>query len=331
MTPMKRSNNIAARMGRWSARHWKTATFGWLAFVVVAFFVGSQIGTKQLTEAEDLTGQSAKAEQILESAGFDQPAAEYVLVQSSSLKVDDQVFKTAVNDVVARVNATGLVENLRSPYADGNAGQISKDGRSALVQFDVKGDWEDAADKVEPLLDAVGSVQEANPDLVVSEYGLASAGKALDDTVGKDFQRAEILSIPLTLGILIVAFGALLAAFVPLVLALTAFAAALGLLAFASQAFHVNDAANSVMLLIGLAVGVDYSLFYLKREREERAAGKSKEAALEAAAATSGRAVLISGLTVMVAMAACSSQAAAPSPASPSPRSSSSPWPSSAR
>src|SRR3990172_7612621 len=155
--------------------------------------------------------------------------------------------------------------------------------------------------------------------------------KALDDTVGKDFQRAEILSIPLTLGILIVAFGALLAAFLPLVLALTAFAAALGLLAFASQAFHVNDAANSVMLLIGLAVGVDYSLFYLKREREERAAGKSKEAALEAAAATSGRAVLISGLTVMVAMAACSSQAAAPSPASPSPRSSSSPWPSSAR
>jgi len=303
MTPLKRSNNIAARMGRWSARHWKTATFGWLAFVAVAFLLGSQIGTVQLTEAEDLTGQSAKAEQILKSAGFEQPATEYVLVQSSSLRVGDQAFETTVNDVVARVNETGLVENLRSPYADGNAGQISKDGRSALVQFDVKGESEDAADRVEPLLDAVAAVREAHPGFIVEEYGFASSMKALDYTVGKDFQRAEILSIPLTLGILIVAFGALLAAFLPLVLALTAFAAALGLLAFASQAFHVNDAANSVMLLIGLAVGVDYSLFYLKREREERAAGKSKEAALEAAAATSGRAVLISGLTVMVAMA----------------------------
>ena len=186
MTPLKRSNNIAARMGRWSARHWKTATFGWLAFVVIAFLLGGQIGTVQLTEAEDLTGQSAKA------------------------------------------------ENLRSPYADGNAGQISKDGRSALVQFDVKGESEDAADRVEPLLDAVAAVREAHPGFIVEEYGFASSMKALDDTVGRDFQRAEILSIPLTLGILIVAFGALLAAFLPLVLALTAFAAALGLLAFAS-------------------------------------------------------------------------------------------------
>ena len=234
MTPLKRSNNIAARMGRWSARHWKTATFGWLAFVAVAFLLGSQIGTVQLTEAEDLTGQSAKAEQILKSAGFEQPATEYVLVQSSSLRVGDQAFETTVNDVVARVNETGLVENLRSPYADGNAGQISKDGRSALVQFDVKGESEDAADRVEPLLDAVAAVREAHPGFIVEEYGFASSMKALDYTVGKDFQRAEILSIPLTLGILIVAFGALLAAFLPLVLALTAFAAALGLLAFAS-------------------------------------------------------------------------------------------------
>ena len=136
----------------------------------------------------------------------------------------------------------------------------------------------------------------------MEQTGGASIERALEDTVDKDLERAELLSLPLTLGILLVAFGALLAAFIPVLLALTAFGAATGTLAFASNLLPVDDAANAVMLLIGLAVGVDYSL-YLKREREERALGKSAEAALEAAAATSGRSVLISGLTVIAAMA----------------------------
>ena len=103
--------------------------------------------------------------------------------------------------------------------------------------------------------------------------------------------------------ILILAFGALLAAFVPLVLAITAVAAAIGLIGPISQIWPVDEAISSVVLLIGLAVGVDYSMFYLRREREERARGRSEEAALEAAAATSGRAVLVSGITVIAAMA----------------------------
>jgi uncharacterized membrane protein YdfJ with MMPL/SSD domain len=304
MTPLKRSNNLAARMGRWSAAHWKTATFGWLAFVAVAFLVGGQIGTKNLKDTDSMTGQSARAQAILDAAGFDRPASEYVLVQASgSTTATDAAFRGAVDDVLVRVDATGLVENVRSPYASGNEGQVSKDGRSALVEFDVAGDSQDASDRVEPIVAAVAAVQKAHPGLVVEEFGDASASKAIDDTVGKDFQQAEMLSVPLTIGILVVAFGALLAAFLPVLLALTAFVAAMGILAFASRIFPVDDAANSVMLLIGLAVGVDYSLFYLKREREERAAGRSPKAALEAAAATSGRSVLISGLTVMVAMA----------------------------
>ena len=103
--------------------------------------------------------------------------------------------------------------------------------------------------------------------------------------------------------ILLVAFGALLAAGIPLLLALSAVFATMGLLAVPSQVWPVDGDIGAVVLLIGLAVGVDYAMFYLKREREERAAGKSEAAALEAAAATSGRAVLISGVTVMVAMA----------------------------
>ena len=118
-----------------------------------------------------------------------------------------------------------------------------------------------------------------------------------------DLLKAGAFSIPLTLIILLVAFGALVAAGIPLLLGLTAVLGTMGLVAIISQALPMSDSVSAIILLIGLAVGVDYTMFYLKREREERAAGRSEEAALEAAAATSGRSVLISGCTVLVAMA----------------------------
>ncbi len=111
------------------------------------------------------------------------------------------------------------------------------------------------------------------------------------------------MSLPITLLILLITFGALVAAGVPLLLGLTAVFATFGLLALPSHLLPIADEAPALILLIGLAVGVDYAMFYLKRERQERAAGRSERAALEAAAATSGRSVLISGLTVMAAMA----------------------------
>jgi RND superfamily putative drug exporter len=119
----------------------------------------------------------------------------------------------------------------------------------------------------------------------------------------KDLEQAGLLSLPITLIVLVVTFGSLVAAGIPLLLALTAIFATFGLIALSSVLLPVAMQAYAMVLLIGLAVGVDYSMFYLKREREERAAGRSESAALEAAAATSGRAVLISGLTVMTAMA----------------------------
>ena len=112
-----------------------------------------------------------------------------------------------------------------------------------------------------------------------------------------------MLSLPITLLILLVAFGALVAAGVPLLLALTSVIATMALVAIPSQLFPLDGNVDALILLIGLAVGVDYSLFYMRREREERAAGRSNRDALEVAAATSGRAVLISGLTVIIAMA----------------------------
>jgi RND superfamily putative drug exporter len=298
---MKRSTNVAARMGRWSARHRKTAIFGWLAFIVAAVVLGGALGTKQLTDTDTLPGESGRAARILDD-GFKQPAGETVLVQSSKHTADSPAFRTAVADVVRRVSAVGVVTNVQSPYAAGNRGQISADGHSATVSLDIRGDADTASDRIQPVMDAVAAAAAANPSLRIEEFGV-SAEKQLDDKFNQDLERAGLLSLPVTIVILVVAFGALVAAGIPLLLALSAVMATMGLLAIPSQVWPVDENISAIVLLIGLAVGVDYSMFYLKREREERAAGKSESAALEAAAATSGRSVLISGLTVMTAMA----------------------------
>ena len=288
--------NLAARMGRWSAGHWKTATFGWLAFVVVAFALGGMVGTKSIDPITSGPGQSGRMDRIL-NAGFKQPAGESVLIQSRSLRASDPAFTAAIADVVARVSKVADVRNVRR-------GEVAMDGHSALVDFQIRGDRAKAVDKVAPVLKTVAEAQRTHPQFFIGEFGAdASAPKAVDTAYGNDLAKAGLLSIPITLVILVIAFGALVAAGIPLLLALTAIFATFGLVALTSHLLPVAMQAYAMVLLIGLAVGVDYSMFYLKRERQERAAGRSKEAALAVAAATSGRSVLISGLTVIVAMA----------------------------
>lgn len=294
--------NFAARAGRWSAQHRKTAVLGWIAFVIVAFMAGNMAGTKTPSARDSGTGESGRAERIFYDA-FPQRASETVLVQSPSMTAGDPAFRAAVQDVVRRMQRLPEVANVRSPLTPENAGQIAPGGHAAIVQIEMRRSEDDAEDDVVKLLAQTRAVQAAHPDLRVEQFGGASAGKALGKMFSDDFKKAELLSIPVTLIILVIAFGALVAAGLPLLLALSSVMATLGLVAVASHAIPVEDSVSSVVLLIGLAVGVDYSLFYLRREREERAAGRSEEAALEAAAATSGRAVLISGITVMIAMA----------------------------
>src|ERR671919_1461867 len=295
-------HNLAARMGRWSASHWKTAVFGWLAFVVVAFRLGDMVGVKNVDPNAAGPGESGRMNEILD-AGFKQPAGETVLIQSTSARVGDPAFTAAIEDVVARVSKMAEVQNVRSPLEAGNAGQIAKGGDATLVEFDIRGDRDKAGDKVGPVVDAVADGQRAHPGFFIGEFGEASAAKATQDLFADDLGKAGLFSLPITLIILVVAFGALVAAGIPLLLALTAVFATFGLVALPSQLMPVAEEAAALVLLVGLAVGVDYSMFYLKREREERAAGRSERDALEVAAATAGRSVLVSGLTVMVAMA----------------------------
>ena len=292
--------NVAARMGHWSANHRKTAIWGWLAFVVVAVFLGNAVGQNQIHGADQYSGEAGRAEQALEDAGL-RPNTEAVLFQSQTLTIRDPGFRSAIAETAALLSRAQYVENVESPLSGG--GSVSPDGRSAVLEFDVTGDSLEARDRLGPSQDAVDAVAADHPRLLVEQFGSVSSNKEVQDTFRSDLVKAEALSFPITLLILIIVFGTLVAALVPLFIGLTCVMAAISLVALPSQLSPVDGNISSVILLIGLAVGVDYSLFYLRREREERAAGRTERSALEVAAATSGRAVLISGLTVIAAMA----------------------------
>jgi uncharacterized membrane protein YdfJ with MMPL/SSD domain len=286
--------NLAARAGRWSAAHWKTATFGWLAFVVTAVLLGSLHGTISQTDAEQTNGQAARAEQMLSAAHVKDVASENVLVRSDTLTASAPTFRRVLDEARATLARTEHVRNV-------HLGAVSNDGHLALVGFDIRGDSDTADARVQPALDATARLAAAHPGFTIAEVGDASVSKAMNSVVSDGLSKAEKLSLPITFAILLVAFGAFLAAGIPVLLAFTAVLAALGLTHLSSSFIHEADPTASVILLMGMAVGVDYSLFYLKREREERIRGASREESLQRAAATSGRAVLVSGLTVMTA------------------------------
>ncbi|MFJ4949977.1 MMPL family transporter [Streptomyces sp. NPDC088760] len=297
-----RVRGLAARAGGWSARHRWAAVGIWVLFVVLAMGLGSAAGRVDVDQSDQLKGETHTAAKIIEDAGIKEPAGETVLIQgrTGTVKATGAEFRAAVADVVKAVEGTGKVTGVTSPY---DTHTISRDGRTALVQFDLRGDAETAADRIEPVLNAVAGVQKDHAGLRIEEIGGASMQKQYKDAFGDDFQQAEYSAVPVALGILLIAFGALVAALLPVALAITAIMATMGLMGLVSHLQPMSDTANSVMLLVGMAVGVDYCLFYLRREREERAAGRDAGTALRIAAATSGRAIVVSGVTVCVAMA----------------------------
>ena len=337
--------NLAARMGGWSARRRWTALGLWFAFVIAAVAIGIAVGERTLTQAQSGDGQSGHISRVIDDAKFINHAHEMVLVQSATLTARDQAFRAGIANVITTLRGQHQVISIENPYSPAYPGQISKDGHSALVRFQVTGDNQTAPDRIQPVMSAVARLGAANPGLSIHEFGEASAKHVLNNKIQSDFANARNLSLPLTLLILLIAFGALVAAGVPVLLAFSAVLATFGLNSIVSHLIPTAQVSQEVILMIGMAVGVDYSLFYLQRERRERAATKSSDGAaiaaaraelrvarkshdreavaaakqalrdakmqsrgnrrraLEIAASTSGQAVLISGVTVMIAMA----------------------------
>jgi RND superfamily putative drug exporter len=284
----------------WSARHRKTAVFGWLLLVVAAVFIGQRIGTANLNSYDP--GQAGRAERVLNEPVVQQPASESVLVQGRPGQTfgNDPEIRQAVRQVVATLRALPRsATDIRSPLT--SPGLVS--GRSALVTFNVAGKPGNDDQTVVPAMNAVTAVAAHYPGLTIGEAGGATVDRAIGNSTSQDFHKAELTSVPISLALLLIVFGALIAAGIPLLLAGTAVISAISLLAIPSRWLPVGSTTSSIVLLVGMAVGIDYSLFYLRRVREERAAGHATKEALHIAAGTSGRAIVVSGLTVMTSLA----------------------------
>jgi RND superfamily putative drug exporter len=295
---------VVERIAGWSARHRKTAVLGWLVLVVAVFVGGHMIPSTNIQQYD--AGQAGKAEQTLNRLNVASPPSENVLIQARSrgatFGTDPELRQATAQVVAALRGMPRSAAQIRSPLSRGGGSLVSALGTSALVTFNVPGNSDNEDQTVLSDLNAVAAVQASHPGLLIQEAGDASGERAINGLVSSDFRKAEETSVPITLVLLLIVFGALIAAGIPLLLAATSVITALSLLAIPGHWLPVGQDASEVVLLIGMAVGVDYSLFYLRREREERAKGASVREALRIAAGTSGKAIVISGLTVMIAL-----------------------------
>ena len=266
-----------AALGRWSARRPRLAIGSWLGFVVLAVALLSVTGSKSLNTGS--TGESKRAEQIMLQHQTRPDQYEYAYLHSDSLRVGAAAFHAATAKV--RAEMKDAVGPATVSY--------SRDGHSALVSARLGRPF--STDQLRA---------------AIAEAGTGTISATLDDNSrngNSDLKRAERLSIPVTLLVLLIAFGAVVAALVPVLLGATAVVAAFGLLGPISQVFPLDSSVKTIVLLIGMAVGVDYALFYVIRSREERARGLASHDALERTARTSGHTVVVAGTTVAVAMA----------------------------
>ena len=288
-------------VARVTSRFRKTTVLLWLAFVIGCITAGAVTGMNTLSE-DGGVGESGAAEAIVGASDLADRPTEVVLVQSGSRATTDRVASALQTDIAALKQ----VEEIQSPLPEGgNVGELrNDDGTAVLLQLTLRGSPDDAAETALPVERLVqAAAKGAGAGVTVAQTGGGSVGNAIDEIVESDLKKAELISVPITLIILVLVFGAFVAATVPLILGITSVAAAMGAMGVVSQVAPMADATGSLVVLIGLAVGVDYSLFYVRREREERAAGRAEHAALLAASASVGRAILVSGLTVMVALA----------------------------
>ncbi|WP_329482354.1 MMPL family transporter [Kribbella sp. NBC_01484] len=288
--------SVTVRVARWSAVHPWRAIGLWLLLVVVAVGMSVAIPKQQTQSKDEWVGQSGQAAELIEKAGLGDRPTETVLLTDPDGPLDKAAATTAITQLQQKLRALDPVQAVGQPVWSDN-------GKAALVPIELKGTADDAADSIDKVVAATADVQKANPGLTIGQAGNASVNAGVWKQVGSDLAKAEKLSLPITFALMLIAFGALIAAGIPVLLAFSAVGAALGFYAPLSYLFPDGGSVANVVLLIGMAVGVDYSLFYLKREREERRKGRSTLDAVEIAAATSGHSVVVSGLAVIVSMA----------------------------
>ncbi len=306
---------LLERITGWSVRHRAVAILGWFGLIIGSIVLSGIVAGPGAPSADP--GESGRAQRVLDAQHAEDPVRESVLIQSrgsgGTPYATDSRARAATADLVRTLHQLpGSVREVRSPLdrddpdrggsdRDGSD-RVSADRRSGLVTFQVAGP-DDALDgHFAAAVRAVHQVSARHPGTRLAQSGDLSIATAVDRSIKSDFGTAERTSLPLTVVILLVVFGSLIAAGIPVLLTATTVAATFSLLQVIDHWVPINSATSSMVLLIGVAVGVDYCLFYLRREREERAAGRSVPEALRITARTSGRVVVVAGLTVILCL-----------------------------
>jgi RND superfamily putative drug exporter len=284
---------VPLRAARWSALHPWRAILGWLVFVLVAVGFAIAVPTQEPTDADYRLGESGRADAMVHEAGLEGADTENVLITAPGhADVDQQAAESAAAAIRADMAQVEGAAQVSKP-------QWNPDRSALLMEIQLAKDQED----VQPLLDVTDAVQQEHTDLDIRQAGDITIDDSIDDRVADDLSSAETISLPVTLILMLLAFGALIAAGIPVLIAATSVAAVIGITAPLSYLVPAEPTVGSMIVLIGMAVGVDYTLFYLKREREERVRGRSTLDAVEIAAETSGHSILVSGGAVIASMA----------------------------
>lgn len=289
-----------------SSRHPRRVIAAWLVVILAA---GAAIGTRlddALTTQTDFTNEpeSIEAGRLLEKR-LTGPArvTEIVIVRSPTLTVDDAAYRTVVEGLQQDVSALGpgVVESVTGFYDAGNPAFVSADRRTSLIAVTMAGNFDDATSNVELLHDVT---LDAKPfaDFEILVAGQATAGQDFTEISERDLQTGELFGLPIALVVLLLVFGAVVAAVIPVILAILAIVTSLGVVAIMGYSFDFTFFVVNMITMMGLAVGIDYSLFVVSRFREERAQGKSKLDAIAATGGTASRAVMFSGATVVLAL-----------------------------
>ena len=206
---------MTVRVARWSATHPWRAMALWTVFVLSCVALGAMVGTKE-ADGGGAVDETARAEQMISSGDFPASnAMEQILVTSIAGPLNQEAARSALADAASRLRALSEVKAVDQPV-------LSPDGSAMMLAVSMAGDPDTSDGRVQPLLDVTASVARDHPAVRVEEVGDASIEKGFEETYGKDFARAEMFSVPVTLLILLVAFGALIAAGVPILLALSA-------------------------------------------------------------------------------------------------------------
>ena len=323
-----RAESLTARLAMWSARYRKAVLIGWVLIVIVA--LGTCTAIEANTDIEDpAPGETGEAIKLVEErfgGGGEATTQETLVFSHPTLTVEDQEYHDTVQGLVqdlkglvaektSVVGGTTVVTDTRvvadvithydiatprelSPFVARN--ETGGDITFALVMM--VGDDDEASENIDPILETVAATNEASGDFDIYIGGAASFNKQINEIVEEDFGRALYFNLPITFAILILAFGAAVAALVPLALALVAVIVATGILTLVSQFYPLEVSYSEIVLLMGLATGIDYSLFVISRYRTERRSGRSKEESLRTASGTSGKAVVFAGTVVLLAI-----------------------------